>query len=83
MLGINTILVSILPTYFIKYNKTPFVAGLTNCITYFGSALCGYGLGALVDGYGWNATSLVLVSTCIIGIVACIIERPMWQKFKQ
>lgn len=83
MLGINTILVSILPTYFIKYNKTSFVAGLTNCITYLGSALCGYGLGALVEGYGWNATSLVLVGICIIGIVACIIARPMWQKFKQ
>lgn len=83
MLGINTILISILPTYFIKYNKTSFVAGLTNCITYLGSALCGYGLGALVEGYGWNITSLVLVGICIIGIVACIIARPMWQKFKQ
>lgn len=82
MLGINTILVSILPTYFIKYNKTSFVAGLTNCVTYLGSALCGYGLGALVEGYGWNITSIVLIAVCILGIVASLIARPMWQKFK-
>lgn len=83
MLGINTILVSILPTYFIKYNKTSLVAGLTNCITYLGSALCGYGLGALVEGYGWNITSIVLVGICVLGIVACVVARPLWQKFKQ
>lgn len=83
MLGINTILVSILPTYFIKYNRTSFVAGLTNCVTYLGSALCGYGLGALVEGFGWNVTSIVLVGICILGIVAAILARPLWQKFKQ
>lgn len=82
MLGINTILVSVLPTYFAKYNKTALVAGLTNCVTYLGSGLCGYGLGALVEGYGWQVTSMVLVGICLLGIISCIVARPMWQKFK-
>ncbi|MEF9959849.1 MAG: MFS transporter [Niameybacter sp.] len=82
MLGINTILVSVLPTYFAKYNKTALVAGLTNCVTYLGSGLCGYGLGVLVEGYGWQVTSMILVGICLLGILSCLGARPMWKKFK-
>ena len=83
MLGINTILVSILPTYFKKYNKTAFVAGLTNCITYLGSGLCGYGLGALVEGYGWQITSFILIGICLLGCIGCLMARTKWLKFKE
>ena len=83
MLGINTILVSILPTYFKKYNKTAFVAGLTNCVTYLGSGLCGYGLGALVEGYGWQITSIILIGVCLLGCIGCLMARPKWLKFKE
>ena len=33
--------------------------------------------------FGWNVTSIVLVGICILGIVAAILARPLWQKFKQ
>ncbi|MEG0014899.1 MAG: MFS transporter [Cellulosilyticaceae bacterium] len=82
MLGINTILVSVLPTYFAKYDKISTVSGITNAITYLGSALCGYGLGILAENYGWNVTSMVLVAICILGIIACFIARPRWKRFK-
>lgn len=82
MLGINTILVSVLPTYFAKYDKISTISGITNSITYLGSALCGYGLGSLAESYGWNITSMVLVGICLLGIIACFIARPRWKKFK-
>lgn len=82
MLGINTILISLLPTYFAKYGKISTVSGITNSVTYLGSALCGYGLGTLAENYGWNITSMVLVAICALGIISCIIAGPRWRKFK-
>lgn len=82
MLGINTILISILPTYFSKYNKVSTIAGLTNSMTYLGSAICGYGLGTLAEKVGWSITVVVLVFICIIGVLACLLAKPLWCRFK-
>lgn len=83
MLGINIILVGILPIYFDKYNKTSTVAGITNCVTYLGSALCGYGLGAVIEQYGWDVIQMILIGACAIGVFACIVARKRWQEFKK
>lgn len=83
MLGINTILVSIIPTYFAPYNKVSTIAGLTNATTYLGSALCGYGLGTFSDIYGWNGTLILLVVICFLGLITCIIPAKIWNNFKQ
>lgn len=82
MLGINTIFVNVIPTYFETYGKTSTVAGITNSLTYLGSALCGYGLGALVEGYGWHITRIILLLTCILAILMCTLSYKKWRLFK-
>lgn len=82
MLGINTILISVLPTYFAKYNKISTISGLTNSITYLGSSVCGYGLGSLAENFGWTTTIVLLSFTAVLGIIACIAAKPLWTKFK-
>lgn len=82
MLGINTILGSVVPLYFAKYNKIATVTGVINGVTYLGSALCGYGLGSLAECYGWKYTIMALTLLCGLGIGACVIGRPIWNKFK-
>ena len=83
MLGINTILVNVVPTYFAKYNKVSTVAGITNCTTYLGSAICGYGLGSFSEKYGWQATRILLLVVCGLAIISCILSLNKWKKFKR
>ncbi|MGL4346320.1 MAG: MFS transporter [Cellulosilyticaceae bacterium] len=83
MLGINTILVSVLPTYFAPYNKVSTVAGIANATMYLGSALCGYGLGTFTESYGWPQTLCLLVLICFVGLLTCLMPFKIWQRFKK
>lgn len=82
MLGINTIFVNVIPTYFEAYGKTSTVAGITNSTTYLGSALCGYGLGALIESYGWHTARILLLLTCFFALVVCSLALKKWNLFK-
>lgn len=82
MLGINTILVSVLPTYFAPYNKVSTVAGILNSTMYLGSALCGYGLGRFTDSFGWTQTLWLLVGFAALGFVTCLLPSSPWRRFK-
>lgn len=83
MLGINTILVSVLPTYFAPFNKVSTVAGILNSTMYLGSALCGYGLGKFTDSFGWTQTLWLLVFFAALGLVTCLLPTKPWKKFKE
>lgn len=83
MLGINTILVNVVPTYFARYNKISTIAGVTNCATYLGSAICGYGLGSFSEKYGWEATRILLLVVCGLAIISCVLSLKKWKKFKK
>ncbi|MGL4735822.1 MAG: MFS transporter [Cellulosilyticaceae bacterium] len=83
MLGINTILVSVLPTYFAPYNKVSTVAGILNSTMYLGSALCGYGLGRFTDSFGWTQTLWLLVGFAALGLLTCLLPTKPWRAFKK
>ncbi|MGL4799203.1 MAG: MFS transporter [Cellulosilyticaceae bacterium] len=83
MLGVNTLLVSVVPTYFASYGKTATIGGLTNSVTYLGSALCGYGVGILLEKVGWQYTSWLLIGCCILAIFMGNRATKKWHAFKK
>jgi len=50
--------------------------GLTSIFGYASTALSGYGLGSLVDAYGWNAGFAGLVVCSLAGTALCLLAWP-------
>lgn len=57
------------------------VAGVTNGCTYLGSAISGWGLGALAGRCGWLAAQWALLALCVAGCVLSLAVRPVWRRF--
>lgn len=83
MMGVNLMLVSFVPTYFTRWGKVSFVAGLTNSMVYVGSAIATYGIGAVADAAGWGALLLLLVGIAAVGGILCFVCLPLWRRFLQ
>lgn len=79
--GVNTVFVSLLPLRFVAYGRVSTVAGLTNALTYAGSALSGVGIGWVVTCWGWTAVFLVLMAMCVAGWLLCAVIRPRWRRY--
>ncbi len=83
MTGINMILVSLVPTYFLKWNRVAFISGLLNSMVYVGSSIATYGLGALADSMGWGSLFAILCGMAVLGAVVTAGTLPLWKKFTQ
>lgn len=83
MLGINTMIIGILPLYFARANKVSTITGLLNATAYIGSAVSTYGIGALSEHAGWNITIGAWCLVCIIGTLSCMAGRKIWNVYKR
>ncbi|MDR1770318.1 MAG: hypothetical protein LBS02_06735 [Hungatella sp.] len=81
MMGINVMLVSFIPSYFIRFGKVSTISGLLNSTVYIGSSLAVYGLGALADSAGWSFILKFLCMAAVVGILGSLICVPRWRKF--
>lgn len=81
--GTNVILISFVPLQFTAIGRTSTIAGLTNALTYLGSALSGWGLGWIAGRYGWGVVNWVLAGLCVLGCVICLAARPLWRRFTE
>jgi len=81
MLGVNTMLVSLVPLYFKQFGKVSTVFGLLNSSTYLGSAISSYGIGAMAQEFGWAITRISWFILALLGVVVCIIGCKRWSKF--
>lgn len=81
MMGINVMLVSFVPTNFIRWGRVSTVSGLLNSTVYIGSSIATYGLGAVADVYGWSMLIKCLSVSALGGIALCLLARPRWQTF--
>ena len=68
MLGANSIMLSVFPLYFAKYNKTATVSGFLNFSSYVASAISAYAFGAISDNFGWSTTQWVWVMVALAGV---------------
>ena len=81
MMGVNMMLVSFVPTNFIRWGRVSTISGLLNSTVYIGSSIATYGLGAVADLYGWPVLIRFLSVACLAGVVFCLLASPGWKRF--
>lgn len=70
------------PIHFRRYNKVATMCGILNSVTYVGSAISGYGTGAIAQKYGWTITIIVWSVLAFTGCIVCCITGGLWKKVK-
>ncbi len=83
MLGINTMIIGVLPLYFARANKVSTITGILNATAYIGSAVSTYGIGALSEYAGWGITIGAWCAICIVGALTCVFARKFWNVYKR
>lgn len=81
MMGTNVMLVSFVPTYFIRFGKVSTISGLLNATVYIGSSISTYGLGAIADRLGWPFLIKILCALTLAGVIVCRPAAIMWKRF--
>lgn len=81
MMGINVMLVSFVPTYFIRWGKVSTVSGILNSTVYIGSSIATYGLGAVADAWGWSFLVRLLGFVTFVGVIGAGAVMPRWRRF--
>lgn len=81
MLGINTLIVTLVPLRFQKLGKVSTMTGGLNCLTYLGSTISSYGVGLIAQQQGWSIVQLCWLGLALMGIVSCIFAAYLWQRF--
>lgn len=81
MMGINTLLVSMMPAYYARYGVCSSMSGILNASAYIGSALSSYGNGAVVERFGWNSIMYIWCICAAIGVLVCAFAMKRWHRF--
>ena len=74
-------LVSFVPTYFIRWGKVSTVSGILNSTVYIGSSIATYGLGAVADVWGWSFLVRILCGVTLVGVIGAGVVMPRWRRF--
>jgi OPA family glycerol-3-phosphate transporter-like MFS transporter len=83
MMGVNTMLISLLPLHFAKLGKVSTVTGILNSCAYAGSALSSYGIGSIAQSFSWGVVISICFLIAITGGVICFIAMIRWQHVSQ
>lgn len=70
-LGINTMLVGVIPMRFRRFGRASTVTGWLNGCSYFASAVASYGISILSRKYGWTATLIGWIGVSLAGALLC------------
>lgn len=79
--GVNTMLISRIPPYFLRYRRVAVISGVLNAFTYVGSSLSSFGVARLTGWFGWSATFLFWAVAAVCGTLCCLICIPRWRRF--
>lgn len=80
MHGVNLMLISMIPPRFQQFGNVSLVSGVLNSCTYVGSAISTYGVAVVSEGYGWSVTLLLWILMAALGLAACTISLPGWNR---
>ena len=83
MHGINLMLVSRIPSYFMKFGRISTISGVVNAFTYVGSAISSFWFAALTERAGWGVTVSSWLFIALAGGIVCAAIRPVWEKYKK
>ena len=82
MHGVNNVITAIAPLKMRDKVEPGKIAGILNGFCYLGSTVSAYGLGAIADHGGWDATFILLLTACGVGIVAGLLYL-LYMKFSK
>ena len=83
MMGINTLLASIMPSYFVHFGVCSTITGILNASAYVGCAISSYTNGSFVENFGWDTTMTKWCELALIGALVCIPAIRRWGKFRE
>lgn len=83
MHGINLMLITMLPSRFLKFGRISTISGVMNAFTYVGSSLSAYCFAALTARAGWSATVTSWAIVAGFGAALCAVLKPFWDSFKK
>jgi OPA family glycerol-3-phosphate transporter-like MFS transporter len=81
MMGVNLMLVSLVPTRFSAFGLVSFLTGLTNSMVYLGSSISTFGIAAMIEKAGWDGLLILLAGLAMISVLLCIGAAPQWGVF--
>ena len=82
MMSINTMMASIVPSFYVSYGACSTATGLLNSAAYVGCALSSYGNGAIVERFGWNSIMYIWCVCALLGGLACGLAVKRWKQFR-
>lgn len=78
MLGINAMLIGVLPVRLGKKGNAAAFSGLLNATTYFGAAGASWGIGLVAARWGWNVTILLWTALSLLALLFCLAPAKRW-----
>ena len=79
--GINLLLISRVPPYFLKYGRVSVISGVLNAFTYVGSTLSSFGIGRIAEHADWQAVLFVWAAAALAGLGLTGISIGRWRAF--
>ena len=79
--AVNSMLISFLPRRFVFCGKVSSVSGIANAFTYVGSTASSYGIAAIAENMGWQASLISWAIIGFLGLVVCLLAFKKWTKF--
>mgnify|MGYP001034141065 CR=1 FL=1 len=80
-LGVNMMLLGMLPMYFVRLKKTSTISGLLNTCVHAASSISSYGIAAISTYFGWGVTILTWVGVTALGLVCTLAVRRRFYAF--
>ncbi len=83
MMGVNTMLISLLPLHFANFGKVSTVTGILNSCAYAGSALSSFGIGLIAQSFSWEVVIGICFLIALAGGIMSFIAMTRWQNVSQ
>lgn len=81
MLGVNTLLIGIIPVKAGRGGNAAAISGVLNAITYGGAALSTWGSGLIIEHFGWLPAVILWLCFAVVATVLCCKPIRQWAKF--
>lgn len=83
MLGVNTMVISLVPLRFGKYGCSATMTGIMNSIAATSCGVSTYIAGLISKIYSWDVVFGVFLGLCAVGLVLSLVVVRRWIRFKQ
>lgn len=81
MLGINTMLIGVIPVKAGVKGNAAAISGILNAVTYLGAAASTWGIGLFVERLGWTATALLWLGFAGVAVLFCMLPVGTWARY--